>query len=399
MELALQVVGMKLTGKIDDARKIAMQIVNNNQDTFKDALKGPTQRMSASETVNHVLAKVLVLDTPHLANINVRNRAGTTLLMLACIQGCHALVNLLVRNGADVNLVDANGYSALHHCALLGYQGMSRLLLDAGAKSDLKNLRGQTAVDVARERQDLPTAETISVHRRSGSEAPNKSLVVDVPRGPAGASLSTRTAHAHLASSDSSVQTQIGDLGGAGVGTQMQVEEHPSEPIVQKHHVSPSQLEKGSIPSGARAFLSNFSRAFLLIGFVAIIGTVLVLSTGAFNSGSGSTPVSPDDRVSNSPPGGVTFPDTVRKDSDSPPNWTPPYEVGEPTPSMKYQRRRDLTSPGIVLYLLLLVVATIGGCTTWKQYSRRRRVAKCRGLAFFIALLALLSYLFSLHSQ
>lgn len=38
MELALQVVGMKLTGKVDDARKIAQRIVNSNQSALSKGM-------------------------------------------------------------------------------------------------------------------------------------------------------------------------------------------------------------------------------------------------------------------------------------------------------------------------------------------------------------------------
>lgn len=43
MEMALQVVGMKLTGKLDDAKQIAMRIVTSNQQALRTTVGGPTQ--------------------------------------------------------------------------------------------------------------------------------------------------------------------------------------------------------------------------------------------------------------------------------------------------------------------------------------------------------------------
>jgi ankyrin repeat protein len=63
-----------------------------------------------------------------------------------------AAVTLLLSLGADVNLVDQNGETALMHAAMVDY-GDTRVLdalLAAGARRDLASPDKRTALDLAR---------------------------------------------------------------------------------------------------------------------------------------------------------------------------------------------------------------------------------------------------------
>ena len=52
-----------------------------------------------------------------------------------------------IAHGADVNAVNQSGDTAVHAAALLGFDRAIRQLVDAGAKLDVKNARGLTALD------------------------------------------------------------------------------------------------------------------------------------------------------------------------------------------------------------------------------------------------------------
>jgi ankyrin repeat protein len=55
-------------------------------------------------------------------------------------------VNAAISHGADVNAQSQSGDTALHAAALLGYDRVIQQLVNAGAKVDTKNERGQTAL-------------------------------------------------------------------------------------------------------------------------------------------------------------------------------------------------------------------------------------------------------------
>jgi ankyrin repeat protein len=56
-------------------------------------------------------------------------------------------VSVALENGADLNAANQSGDTAVHAAALLGYDSVLKQLASAGAKLDLKNGRGQTALD------------------------------------------------------------------------------------------------------------------------------------------------------------------------------------------------------------------------------------------------------------
>ena len=57
-----------------------------------------------------------------------------------------AAVAAALEQGADVNAANRNGDTALHAAALLGYDSVIRQLVKAGARADIKNARGLTAL-------------------------------------------------------------------------------------------------------------------------------------------------------------------------------------------------------------------------------------------------------------
>ena len=69
------------------------------------------------------------------------------------------MVNLLLKNKADVNLVNATGDSALHHAVFLQRKDIVKILITAGANPAIKNKENKTAEMKAIETQQPDIAE------------------------------------------------------------------------------------------------------------------------------------------------------------------------------------------------------------------------------------------------
>ena len=71
---------------------------------------------------------------------------GRTLLYLACKPGFYDMVEMLLRRGADINKIQRDGSTALHVAAYFCHPHVVRLLLEYGARTDVKNTWQQTAL-------------------------------------------------------------------------------------------------------------------------------------------------------------------------------------------------------------------------------------------------------------
>jgi ankyrin repeat protein len=67
-------------------------------------------------------------------------------LLAAIREGNHAQVRSLLRGGADVNAVDADGTTPLMHSVIESDVDMMKLLIDSGAKVNSANSLGSTAL-------------------------------------------------------------------------------------------------------------------------------------------------------------------------------------------------------------------------------------------------------------
>ncbi|KAK0504823.1 hypothetical protein EDD18DRAFT_1126615 [Armillaria luteobubalina] len=178
MELALQVVGLKMTGKIEEAKNVAMRIVGNAGDP-SDSQNGSnmTGAMQLSSSFTRDLRPLLliragenedfqsliidflsILDAPvessdkaisTEAAISHQSPSGQTLLHLAAFLCFPSLVRFLVDHGADLDMRDRNGYTPLHFAASMGSKECVRYLLNAGADTEIVNALGKTAREIA----------------------------------------------------------------------------------------------------------------------------------------------------------------------------------------------------------------------------------------------------------
>lgn len=161
IELALQVVGLKMNGRLEDARNIAMRIVGNNggvagaqgmamgQEGNMEAEIQPVTTPTDHEDV--VLRCLSLTDMPggRIANWQLTNAEGQTMVHLASILGYSRVLVALVARGARVDVSDNGGFTPLHFAALFGRRKIAKKLLRCNADPYKRNRIGETVFDVA----------------------------------------------------------------------------------------------------------------------------------------------------------------------------------------------------------------------------------------------------------
>ncbi|KAG8721474.1 SPT3 Dosage dependent suppressor of Ty-induced promoter mutations-like protein [Ceratobasidium sp. 395] len=174
MELALRVVGQRMTGRQEEPCNIARRIVavgemqpnsNNNIVTTRlaqsviestDTAPGPSRQ-------EELVQFLTLLDVPLVGSrtvststaVSLQNETGHTLLHLCAVLGYDALATDLLERGADPDVRDATGQTALHLAALRGQVACARVLCEGGADREIVNAYGMSPVDVARERGNV----------------------------------------------------------------------------------------------------------------------------------------------------------------------------------------------------------------------------------------------------
>jgi hypothetical protein len=162
MELALQVVGLKMTGKLEDARQIAMRIVQgdnhgNDQNQGQQQQQQQQQRQQQLSgdlevQIMQALENVKDLQTSFDLPVSQTNKQDHNLLHLAAMLGFTQLASMLVQLGINVDHQDRNGMTALHFASWTGKEDIVDILLDQGdANPCLASVRGKKPVDLAAE--------------------------------------------------------------------------------------------------------------------------------------------------------------------------------------------------------------------------------------------------------
>lgn len=160
IELALQIVGLKMNGKLEDARNIARKIIGSDGNNNGGASEG---NGSTTESINggnatfnslqsctdeELVLKVINL-LPNNPNWSLCTQEGQTLLHLSCLKGYYKLVSSLLRKGARVDSRDVNGFTPLHFASLAGDRNSIELLINCKANLSIRSNNGSTAEDVA----------------------------------------------------------------------------------------------------------------------------------------------------------------------------------------------------------------------------------------------------------
>lgn len=84
------------------------------------------------------------------ADVNLPNHDGKTALMFAASNDTNGdCIRLLLNSGANIDTQDKNGWSALMYAAERVNENNVKILLNAGAKKTLVNAKGRSAWDIA----------------------------------------------------------------------------------------------------------------------------------------------------------------------------------------------------------------------------------------------------------
>ncbi|KAK2464208.1 hypothetical protein APHAL10511_003665 [Amanita phalloides] len=181
MELALQVVGLKMTGKIEDAKDVAMRIVGSAGEDSAPQGGNNTPMMQLTTTHLASTREVLPLLLSHgrdmenfetlivnclalldttldrktsnsvqtIDAISHPSITGQTLLHYSAFLAFDSLTKFLISHNADVDARDRNGYTPLHFAGLSGSVKCAQVLLEAGADREIVNALGKTPAEIA----------------------------------------------------------------------------------------------------------------------------------------------------------------------------------------------------------------------------------------------------------
>ncbi|KAF9902011.1 SPT3 Dosage dependent suppressor of Ty-induced promoter mutations-like protein [Linnemannia zychae] len=205
MELALQVVGLKMTGRLEDARNIALRIVGsqvaNGQQQGQQQQGQQQQGQQHQNAVDYsTLVRDLILSFADLeadaefqagledriltlltvlselpANghsvINLARRdTGHRLLHLGAMKGFDRLVDALAAMpDIEVDALDMNGYSALHYACWSGKADSAKVLIDKGADVMMRSVHGIGCADLIGMHDETTKADLIQALRTSNS--------------------------------------------------------------------------------------------------------------------------------------------------------------------------------------------------------------------------------------
>jgi ankyrin repeat protein len=83
------------------------------------------------------------------ANIEAKNKAGATPLHRAAFYGNTSLAEFLLDKGASINVTESSGWTPLHHAVVSGHSDLVKLFLARGADINAKGILGATPLHEA----------------------------------------------------------------------------------------------------------------------------------------------------------------------------------------------------------------------------------------------------------
>lgn len=187
LKLALNIVGHKMTGRMEDAGDVARRIVGSGPNTWA---AGPPQASTQHRQASVVDASMLASldleasllacldlidldDSPFPPRFNLRRPTGHSLLHYAASLGLHRFLAGLLARGANPDVRDKGGYSPMHYASLHDHPHIVRRLRLAGGDPTMRSLRGYTPADLAASPEVIQATRSFDYHSRSRSAGAN----------------------------------------------------------------------------------------------------------------------------------------------------------------------------------------------------------------------------------
>lgn len=154
-------------GRMDRKSKWLFDAVANNDLSRVETLFKQFPKLNDTTDLNGYtpLHRAMLLKSPemgklliaHGADINAENKQKLRPIHMAIkATGTNLdMLKFLVTNKAcNINATDNNGETALHHAVTYGDDKAAKLLVEHGALKNIKNVNGQTPLDIAKEKDN-----------------------------------------------------------------------------------------------------------------------------------------------------------------------------------------------------------------------------------------------------
>ena len=147
VEMSATLTELHLCQDNDDVEKAVEIVLNEGVDINTPGKSNRTPLLWASPSASGEFIKTLI-DLG--ADVNAqRTNTNSAPLHLAVYGKNYMAVDILLKHGADVGLLDSSENLGLHECVTEGLLGVSRLLIDSGCDVNSRNKDGQTPLYLA----------------------------------------------------------------------------------------------------------------------------------------------------------------------------------------------------------------------------------------------------------
>eukprot|EP01105_Mastigella_eilhardi_P002399 TRINITY_DN1296_c2_g1_i2.p1 TRINITY_DN1296_c2_g1~~TRINITY_DN1296_c2_g1_i2.p1 ORF type:complete len:1242 (-),score=442.02 TRINITY_DN1296_c2_g1_i2:182-3478(-) len=163
LELALQLIGMKINGRMDSPKQVAMEIVQGVQQQAQQAeqMQAYQQQLQQSQTnmksdalAAAVLRALVAAETcvnSHRVDLTLKDKLKRNVLHYAAMKGHFQLCKWIAVKGGPgvVNAQDCLGNTPLHYACFFGKGQITKLLLENRADYASHNVDGKTPCELA----------------------------------------------------------------------------------------------------------------------------------------------------------------------------------------------------------------------------------------------------------